>query len=209
MCVWAHVCVCVCGQCSRREGKEKGEREIDERERLLPPYLISETSHLSPVRPSNMAEEKKDPIAEMYEAFAHLKSNPQMENYLFIVDAVGGGDPKVKALAAQFIPMFFHLFSDLHDKALNALYDLIEDDDLIIRIQAIRGLSELCKNSTKNIPNLVNCLCQLLSVEHKQELKVVHQTLGGFFDIDAKEAYSALLEQINNAEVRHATKHTT
>ena len=49
-----------------------------------------------------------------------------------ILSAVKGG-PNEKRLASQFIARFFRHFPDLAEQALNAQFDLCEDEDMHVR----------------------------------------------------------------------------
>ncbi len=101
------------------------------------------------------SEEKKDHVAQIYEAFEKLvepgegvvgdvsRSSDVLvvslmdlqvsENwYLVLIDAVKG-ESKVKQLVAEFIPRFFDQVPKLQEQALNAQLDLCEDENSNVR----------------------------------------------------------------------------
>jgi len=142
-------------------------------------------------------------ITQVYEAAAKLadaKDNPisELPSYQFLLEAKEG-DIGVKTLAAQNIPRFFHLFPSLSEKALNAQLDLCEDDELQIRLHAIRGLAQLCQESPTHVRRMACVLCQLLTTA-KIELQVVKQAFRLLFNIDSKACYSAIFEQIADTQ---------
>ncbi|KAF5949764.1 hypothetical protein HYC85_011757 [Camellia sinensis] len=83
-------------------------------------------------------------------------------DYEAILKATEEGSVKVKQLAAQLVPKFFKYFPTLSDRALNRHLELCEDDELGVRVQAIRGLPLLCKENPEHLPRIVDALGLLL-----------------------------------------------
>ena len=52
--------------------------------------------------------------------------------FTYIISAVKGGAGE-KRLASQFIARFFKYFPGLAAQAINAMFDLCEDDDVMVR----------------------------------------------------------------------------
>ena len=102
------------------------------------------------------------------------------------------GPPQAKQLAAQFIPKFIKYFPDLVDTAMNAQIDLCEDDSMIvrggrsaahpahpcarprltsslplwhrqIRIHAIKGFAQFCRDLPMHTAKVADVLCQLFA----------------------------------------------
>nr|CAI5853770.1 unnamed protein product [Callosobruchus analis] len=78
-----------------------------------------------------------DSIEELYETYnilteAQENVSEHSQEYLKCMERTKGND-KEKKLAAQIISKFFKHFPDLQDKALNAIFDLCEDDDSMVR----------------------------------------------------------------------------
>ena len=48
--------------------------------------------------------------------------------------AAAKGSSGEKRLAAQFIPKFFNCFPDLSDQSMDALFDLVEDEDPLVSL---------------------------------------------------------------------------
>ncbi|KAM0944598.1 putative apoptosis inhibitory 5, armadillo-like helical [Dioscorea sansibarensis] len=119
-----------------------------------------------------------------------------VSDYEGIISAVNGESVKAKQLAAQLIPRFFRHFPNLSTKATTALFDLVEEDELAIRIQAIRGLPLLCKDTPEYVSKIVDVLGQLLTSEETVERDAVHKALMTLLRQDAKASLTALFRHI-------------
>ncbi|KAH7682190.1 Apoptosis inhibitory 5 protein [Dioscorea alata] len=119
-----------------------------------------------------------------------------VSDYEGIISAVNGDSVKAKQLAAQLIPRFFRHFPNLSTKATTALFDLVEEDELAIRIQAIRGLPLLCKDTPEYVSKIVDVLGQLLTSEETVERDAVHKALMTLLRQDAKASLTALFRHI-------------
>ncbi|XP_075044473.1 apoptosis inhibitor 5 [Mixophyes fleayi] len=117
--------------------------------------------------------------------------------YQVILDGVKGG-AKEKRLAAQFIPKFFKHFPELSDAALNAQLDLCEDEDVSIRRQAIKELSQFAAGD--NLPRVADILTQLLQSDDSAEFNLVNNALLSIFKMDAKGTLGGLFSQILQGE---------
>lgn len=61
--------------------------------------------------------------------------------YGVILAGVKSNDPLARRLSSQFISRFFNHFPSLCSEALEAMLDLCEDDDVVVRKQAIKASS--------------------------------------------------------------------
>ncbi|XP_069586779.1 apoptosis inhibitor 5-B-like [Ranitomeya imitator] len=118
-------------------------------------------------------------------------------SYQVILDGVKGG-AKEKRLAAQFIPKFFKYFPELSDAALNAQLDLCEDEEVSIRRQAIKELSQFATG--ENLPRVADILAQLLQSDDSAEFTLVNNALVSIFKMDAKGTLGGLFSQILQGE---------
>ncbi|RUS28188.1 apoptosis inhibitory protein 5-domain-containing protein, partial [Jimgerdemannia flammicorona] len=96
------------------------------------------------------------------------------------------GSSGAKRLVAQFIPKFFTHFPTLYEKALDALLDLCEDEELVIRTVTIKNLPSLVKNSRDLLLKITDVLTQLLQAEDSEELNTVRQALLAVIRLDPK-----------------------
>ncbi|XP_020686636.1 apoptosis inhibitor 5-like protein API5 isoform X2 [Dendrobium catenatum] len=114
-----------------------------------------------------------------------------VSDYEGILNAVKSGSTKAKQLAAQLIPRFFKFFPELDKQAISAQFDLVEEEELAVRVQAIRGLPLLCKDNPDHVSKIVDVLGQLLACEENVERDAVHK------------AVLSLLRQDVNALFKH------
>ncbi|WOL14180.1 hypothetical protein Cni_G22960 [Canna indica] len=147
-----------------------------------------------------------DPAAEaaevekLYEFGERLNEakdkSEHVSDYEGIIAAVKGQSVKAKQLAAQLIPRFFKFFPSLATEASTAQFDLVEEDELGIRVQAIRGLPLLCKDTPEYVSKIVDVLGQLLIYEENVERDAVHKALMSLLRQDAKASLTALFKHI-------------
>lgn len=124
---------------------------------------------------------------------------PQHENeYKEILAAVKGTSHE-KRLASQFISKFSAKFPSHAQEAIDALLDLCEDEDITIRKQAIRDLSNLCKEAKEHVPKITDSLTQLLIAEDASELQIVNASLLTLLRLDPKGFIPGIFSQIENA----------
>lgn len=110
------------------------------------------------------------------------------------------GTPHEKRLASQFISKFFAKFPTYAQEAIDALLDLCEDEDVNIRKQAIRDLSNLCKESKDYVPKITDSLTQLLVTEDVSELQIVNASLVTLLRLDPKGFITGIFGQIENED---------
>ncbi|KAL6543288.1 hypothetical protein OROHE_010808 [Orobanche hederae] len=114
-----------------------------------------------------MAEATDDSrdIEKLYEYGEKLNEakdkSQNQKDYKGII-AAANGSVKAKQLAAQMIPKFFKYFPELSEQALDQHLYLCEDEELGVRVQAIRGLPLFCKDTPEHLAKIVDILSQLL-----------------------------------------------
>ncbi|KAH9309493.1 hypothetical protein KI387_037404, partial [Taxus chinensis] len=146
-----------------------------------------------------LPEEVHDDVEKLYEYGDRLqeaKDKSQHESDYIGVIAAAKGSSRAKQLAAQFIPRFFKHFPSLSADAISALFDLCEEDELGIRVQAIRGLPLLCKDTPEHVPKIVDVLGQLLLAEENLERDAVQKALMSILRQDTKASLTALFKHI-------------
>ncbi|ONK81564.1 uncharacterized protein A4U43_C01F30590 [Asparagus officinalis] len=144
---------------------------------------------------SDAAEVEK--LYEFGERLNESKDKSQnVSDYEGIIMAVKGGSVKAKQLAAQLIPRFFKFFPTLASKAMTAQFDLVEEEELGIRVQTIRGLPLLCKDNSEYVSKIVDVLGQLLIYEENVERDAVHKALMSLLRQDVKASLTALLKHV-------------
>ncbi|XP_045533870.1 apoptosis inhibitor 5 [Papilio machaon] len=144
-----------------------------------------------------------DIIEKLYQNYGILADakddiSKHEKEYMEILAAVKGSD-KEKRLASQFIAKFFHSFPNLADQAIEAQFDLCEDDDVAIRKQAIKDLPTMCKTNKEHTQRIADILAQLLQSEDITEINVVTNSLLTILKGDPKGTLAGLFSQIHQS----------
>eukprot|EP00244_Chara_vulgaris_P010881 TRINITY_DN513_c0_g1_i1.p1 TRINITY_DN513_c0_g1~~TRINITY_DN513_c0_g1_i1.p1 ORF type:complete len:554 (+),score=150.28 TRINITY_DN513_c0_g1_i1:552-2213(+) len=126
------------------------------------------------------------------------KSKHEAE-YLGII-AGAKGDNKAKQLSAQLIPKYLKFYEGLSSEAINAQLDLCEEEEVGVRVQAIRGLPMLCKDTPQHLEKIADVLGQLLLAEDKMEQDSVKKALMTVLRQDVKRTLQALFAHIEKGE---------
>uniref|UniRef100_A0A6N2KZQ8 Uncharacterized protein n=1 Tax=Salix viminalis TaxID=40686 RepID=A0A6N2KZQ8_SALVM len=129
----------------------------------------------------------------------HRETLRNVKDYQGIMDAAKTSI-KAKQLAAQLIPRFFKFFPELSSQAVETQIDLIEQEELAVRVQAIRGLPLFCKDTPEYLSKIVDIFVQLLAAEEIVERDAVHKALMSLLRQDVKASLSALFKHIGTVE---------
>ncbi|CAN6244137.1 unnamed protein product [Urochloa humidicola] len=145
-------------------------------------------------------------VERLYELGERLSSakdkSEHAADYEAIIAAVKGQSVKAKQLAAQLIPRFFRSFPTLDTRAMSAMFDLVEMEELAIRIQAIRGFPLLGKDS-EFVSKIADILGQLLTSEENVERDAVHKALMSLIRQDVKNSLQPLFKHVESgSEIR-------
>ncbi|XP_042508084.1 apoptosis inhibitor 5-like protein API5 isoform X2 [Macadamia integrifolia] len=141
-------------------------------------------------------------IEKLYEYGERLNEakdkSQNVKDYEGIIRAAKGSI-KAKQLTAQLIPRFFKFFPSLSSQAVEAHFDLCEEEELGIRVQAIRGLPLFCKDTPEYVSKIVDILGQLLTAENV-ERDAVHKALLSLLRQDVKASLTALFKHIESSD---------
>ncbi|KAF8408994.1 hypothetical protein HHK36_005065 [Tetracentron sinense] len=137
---------------------------------------------------ADVSEDAND-IEKLYEYGERLNEakdkSQNVKDYEGIIRAARGSI-KAKQLAAQLIPRFFKFFPSISSLAVEAHFDLCEEEELGVRVQAIRGLPLFCKDTPEYVSKIVDILGQLLTAEENVERDAVHKALMSLLRQDVK-----------------------
>uniref|UniRef100_A0A336LLF0 CSON011073 protein n=1 Tax=Culicoides sonorensis TaxID=179676 RepID=A0A336LLF0_CULSO len=146
-----------------------------------------------------MSQDSIDKLYANYDVLSDALTKGKIADYELefkeILNAVKG-NAKEKKLAAQFIPKFFKHFPSLSDTAIDRQLDLCEDEDGIIRRQAIKDLPNFCKDTKEHTPKIADILSQLLVSDDPLELQQVHLSLSQLAKYDVLGTLSGIFSQI-------------
>ncbi|KAG9446115.1 hypothetical protein H6P81_012243 [Aristolochia fimbriata] len=141
-----------------------------------------------------------DKLYEYGERLSEAKDkSAHVSDYEGIIKAAKGST-KAKQLAAQLIPRFVKFFPGLAADAIYAHFDLCEDEESAVRIQAIRGFPLLCKDSSEYVSKIVYFTGQLLTAEENVERDAVQKCLMSILRQDVKESLTALFKYIEGGD---------
>lgn len=145
-----------------------------------------------------------DPVSKLYDNYNILadpanKPSEHEAQFLEILQSIKGETPE-KMLACQFIPRFFKDFPHLTETSLDALFDLVEDEDVNVRKHVIRQLPTFCSNSKDYASKIADILTQLLHSPDASEVAVVHSSLVRIMEMDMIAALHGLFSQITGSE---------
>ncbi|OLL22470.1 Apoptosis inhibitor 5 [Neolecta irregularis DAH-3] len=114
----------------------------------------------------------------LYSAYHSAQASQDIASYRLILSSTTrSDDPKARQLAAQFIPDLFPLFPEIHDDSVESMFDLCEDPEKLIRIQAVKRLPLLIKHNSKVGLRIVDVLVQLLQARDLNELETTRASL--------------------------------
>ncbi|KAL1817904.1 hypothetical protein DCAR_0522403 [Daucus carota subsp. sativus] len=149
------------------------------------------------------ASEASNDIEKLYQYGERLNEatdkSQNVKDYLGIIEAAGGS-VKAKQLAAQLIPKFFKHFPTLSVQAIDQHFNLCEDEELGVRVQAIRGLPLFCKDTPEYLSKIVDVLGQLLPAVENVERDAVQKSLMLLLRQDVKTSITVLFKHVGSAE---------
>ncbi|KAJ6456389.1 hypothetical protein C8R45DRAFT_943603 [Mycena sanguinolenta] len=122
-----------------------------------------------------------------------------------LIDLTHTQKTSLKILAAKNIPLLFNDFQDEEEVAINAVYDLCEDQEKSARrmeLHSILGLicTVVSKVANKWVKRNTDVLLQLLQSDEPDEVIVVKQALIEHLDLDPRVTLGVLCDQLMPAE---------
>lgn len=101
-----------------------------------------------------------------------------------------------KSYAAGQIPRFFNDFHDLEEEAINAVYDLCEDQDSKVRIDGYNAVTQVSYAQRKWVKRNADVLVQLLQCDEPEEAAVVKIALLKHLDMDPPAVLGVMCDQV-------------
>lgn len=142
-----------------------------------------------------------DKLYDNYNTLSDAKEKIAQHSQEYL-EAIEGtkGDEKEKKLAAQIISKFFKHFPSLQLQAIEAIFDICEDDETSIRIAAMKTLPSLCKENKEHIGKVADILAQLLQLDDPQEYNIASNALIQILQEDPTTVIKCIFKQIHDAE---------
>ncbi|KIK94570.1 hypothetical protein PAXRUDRAFT_827847 [Paxillus rubicundulus Ve08.2h10] len=104
--------------------------------------------------------------------------------------------PSLKSYAASHIHVFFNDFPDLEEDAINAVYDLCEDQDSTVRVDGYNAVTRVSTVQHRWVKRNADVLVQLLQSDEPDEVAVVKVALLRHLDMDPPATLGVLCDQI-------------
>ncbi|KAN0091367.1 hypothetical protein V8E55_004933 [Tylopilus felleus] len=102
----------------------------------------------------------------------------------------------LKSYAAGHVHVFFNDFPDLEEDAINAVYDLCEDQDSKVRMDGYQAVTQVSSTQHKWVKRNADVLVQLLQSDEPEEVAVVKVALLKHLDMDPPVTLGVLCDQI-------------
>ncbi|KAA1471859.1 hypothetical protein DENSPDRAFT_837964 [Dentipellis sp. KUC8613] len=130
-----------------------------------------------------------------------VTTSPQRREALKrLIDLSRSPHAHLKKFAASNITKFFKDFPDMDEDAINAIYDLCEDQDSKVRIDGYKAIVQMSKEQPKWVKRNTDVLVQLLQSDEPDEVTVVKKALAEHLDMDPKVTLGVLCDQIVSAD---------
>ncbi|KAG5716374.1 Apoptosis inhibitor 5 [Termitomyces sp. T112] len=113
-----------------------------------------------------------------------------------LIDLTHSPHPNLKILAARNISFFFTDFPELEEEAINAVYDLCEDQTPAVRIEGYTAVTELSKANNRLVSRNADVLLQLLQSDEPDEVEIVKDALLKHLEMDAKVTLGVFFDQM-------------
>ncbi|KAF9461262.1 hypothetical protein BDZ94DRAFT_820535 [Collybia nuda] len=113
-----------------------------------------------------------------------------------LIDLIHSPHSNLKILAAQNIRFFFNDFPELEEVAINAVYDLCEDQSSKVRIEGYTAITQVSRTENKWVKRNADVLLQLLQSDEPDEVIVVKKALTEHLDMDPRVTLGVLCDQI-------------
>ncbi|KAJ6594591.1 hypothetical protein B0H19DRAFT_1096158 [Mycena capillaripes] len=113
-----------------------------------------------------------------------------------LIDLTHTQNASLKILAAKNIPGLLNDFPDQEEAAINAVYDLCEDQSAIVRKEGYDAITAVSKAADKWVKRNTDVLLQLLQSDEPDEVVVVKQALIAHLNLDPRVTLGVLCDQI-------------
>ncbi|KAJ7782509.1 hypothetical protein DFH07DRAFT_790899 [Mycena maculata] len=139
---------------------------------------------------------------EVRELIRQAHGNPEKSGALRrkalnkLIDLTHTPHTALKILAAKNIPDLFNDFPDQEEAAINAVYDLCEDQSATVRKEGYDAITAVSKVANKWVKRNTDVLLQLLQSDEPDEVVVVKQALIAHLNLQPRVTLGVLCDQI-------------
>ncbi|GJE89989.1 hypothetical protein PsYK624_061080 [Phanerochaete sordida] len=145
-----------------------------------------------------LVQDIKDQIARARRAQVRTSAvvAQQKDTLKRLIEIVHSPYSSLKTISAQNIKFFIKEFPELEDDAINAVYDLCEDQDQKVRKEGYRAITSVSKEQRKWVKRNADVLVQLLQSDEPEEVEVVEAQLTEHLDMDPTVTLGVLCDQV-------------
>ncbi|KZT71675.1 hypothetical protein DAEQUDRAFT_723739 [Daedalea quercina L-15889] len=145
----------------------------------------------------SLEEQEKDTNEALRKAIRSAPKSAQRKEALKrLIDLAHSPHPRLKIVVAQNLKVFIKDFPELEDDAINAVYDLCEDQVMKVRICGYRAIADVSKEQPKWVKRNADVLVQLLQSDEPNEVSVVKRMLSEHLDMDPAVTLGVLCDQV-------------
>ncbi|KAL6303506.1 hypothetical protein BKA93DRAFT_734804 [Sparassis latifolia] len=113
-----------------------------------------------------------------------------------LIDLAHSPYPNLKVIAATNLKLFIKDFPELEDDAINAVYDLCEDQVTQVRIKGYAAIVDVSKEQNKWVKRNADVLIQLLQSDEPEEVTFVKRALTQHLDMDPVVTLGVICDQV-------------
>ncbi|KAI0948946.1 hypothetical protein AcW1_008681 [Taiwanofungus camphoratus] len=113
-----------------------------------------------------------------------------------LIDLAHSPYPNLKLIAATNLKHFIKDFPDFEDDAINAVYDLCEDQVSKVRISGYAAIVDVSREQHKWVKRNADVLVQLLQSDEPEEVMFVKRALAQHLDMDPTVTLGVLCDQV-------------
>lgn len=148
--------------------------------------------------PASLAEQERDAIELFGRADRLVPDTNSVRKHALgrAIRLAHSPHTSLKRMAAVNIAKFFKAFPDLEEDAINAVYDLCEDQDSNTRIEGYKAIVRMSEEQPRWVERNVDVLVQLLQSDEPEEVAVVKTALIQHLEFDSKVTLGVLCDQI-------------
>ncbi|EGO00417.1 hypothetical protein SERLA73DRAFT_180997 [Serpula lacrymans var. lacrymans S7.3] len=146
----------------------------------------------------SLAEQEKEikDIVGRAEKHPDRTGTTRREAFERLIDLTHSSYAPLKSYAAGNIRLFFRDFPDLEEDAINAVYDLCEDQDSKVRVDGYGAIVQVSKEEKRWVKRNADVLVQLLQSDEAEEVTFVKKALLEHLDMDPRITLGVLCDQI-------------
>ncbi|KAJ3851068.1 hypothetical protein EV368DRAFT_83898 [Lentinula lateritia] len=145
---------------------------------------------------TTMGERELQVLVRRAKATSDKTSTSRRSALKQLVEATRSLNVSLKIFAAKNIPDFFQDFPEAEEDAINAVYDLCEDQMSPVRMAGYNALVQMSRLEKKWVKRNADVLVQLLQSDDPNEVTMVRKALVDHLQLDSRVTLGVLCDQV-------------